>query len=53
MLYDLKKNTMDSFEINKIVASILLNALLFIGFKVDTSLVNNLYFIFGGFDALN
>ncbi len=43
MLYDLKINIMDSFEINKIVASILLIALLFIGigkisnliFKVD------------------
>ena len=39
MLYDLKKNTMDSFEINKIVASILLIALLFIGIGKISDLI--------------
>ena len=40
MLYDLKKiNIMDSFEINKIVASILLIALLFIGIGKISDLV--------------
>ena len=40
MLYDDKKvNIMDSFEINKIVASILLIALLFIGIGKISDLV--------------
>jgi cytochrome c len=40
MLYDLKKiNIMDSFEINKIIASILLIALLFIGIGKISDLV--------------
>ena len=39
MLYDVKSNIMDSFEINKIVASILLVALLFIGIGKISDLV--------------
>ena len=39
MLYDVKSNIMDSFEINKIVASILLIALLFIGIGKISDLI--------------
>ena len=39
MLYDVKSNIMDSFEINKILASILLIALLFIGIGKISDLI--------------